>query len=302
MGDKKETLHSQIRSSLAILKYTGSCLVSFKEGKYTAHRRLYLFLPLVIIVLCNLNYLNILVTEVSTGKSLVSANSIVVFLVRLMTHLENFHCCIFVIIKSKKVADLLNDLMRIEKQLYVNYSNRKFLSALFLYGCVLSGNILYNFSVTESKTIVFLANVILEFFILSLIFQVLFFIHLTTMVNKQVNSDLESNENLNLNFVLNLRNVREELSEFYEKIQDVFGLAIVITLFNRALYVAQDVDLLVGQCLSLAFKKAEFADIVPKIFVSVIWSVLDYFMIITAVIVCSKAELEVGFNIKYIIN
>jgi len=290
----EETFHAHLGSTLAILKCSGSFLVNFKHEKYSALGRFYLFLPLVIISICNLHYINLIVELIASGTSIKTANGFVVILVRLFNQIEIFHCCIFVILKSKKVADLLNAFLQIEQQLNVNYHNRKFISLLFLYGCVVIGTVIYSYFKRSFTLIILFTYIIIELFILSLIAQVLFFVYLTKMVNQQLNNDLETKKRLNLGFVVNLRNVREQLSDLYEKIQDVFGFAILIVVFNRALFLIQDVNVLVGQCLSFAYKETKFAEMLSDVFIGVIWCFLDSFLMIVAVIVCSKAEFEVN--------
>jgi len=296
MGEKKEALQAQIQPSLAVLKYSGTLLVRFKDGKYFPVRRLFLFLPLAIVFLCNCRYLSdIIKTIVLTGKDIFSAKQFVLISAKLIYQTELFYGCFFVIFKTGRLAELLNGFLRIEQEIALKYNCKLFISMFTFLNSAILGNLIYTYLTMEVKTIVIFAYVAIELFVLSLIYQTLFFVHLTTTVNKQLNQTIDSEKlNLNLAHVVKLRNAREMLSDLYDTIQDVFGLAILIAIFNRVLFFIEDVNGIISLFLSFAYNQSKFSDIMNNLIYCFFWSFLDLFLIITAVIVCSKSEFEVS--------
>jgi len=296
MGDKKETLQAQIQPSLAVLKYSGTLLVSFKEGKYIPLRRLYLFLIVGIVLLCDCHYLiNIIKTIVSTGKDIFSAKQFVLISAKLIYQTELFNCCFFVMFKTGRLAELLNGFLRIEQEISLKYNSKLFISIFTFFNCAILGNLIYTYLILEVKTIQIFAYIAIEQFVLSLIYQTLFFVHLTTTINKQLNQVLVSEKlHFNLAHVVKLRNTRELLSDLFDKIQDVLGLAILMAIFNIVFFFIEDVNEIVSLFLSFAYNQSKFSEIIINVIYCVIWSFLDLFLIITAVIVCSKNEFEVS--------
>jgi len=295
MAGKEDTLHCRIRPSLAVLKYSGTLLVCLKEGKYVPHGSLYIFMIVGIMFLSDYKaFLKIFKTIVSMGKDVFTAKQFFVISAKIMYQIELFYDCYFVLFKTERLADLLNGFLRIDQLMSIKYSCKSYILMVTFLGSLIVGNIIYVYLVIDYQKILILAAVVLKLFNLSVTFQVLFFVHLTTTVNKQLNQVLESEKYLNLAHVVDLRNVREKLTDLYDQIQDMFGFAILMSIFDRGLFFIHDVNITVAICLSFTYNQTKFTDVINSVIYSVVWSFLDLCLIIAADIVCLKAEFEVS--------
>jgi len=300
-GKKGSLLHAKIQPSLAILKYSGTLLVCFKDGKYVPRGRLYLLLIVGIMLLSDYNTLvKVVKTIISTWNDFFSAKQFVVISAKIMYQIEFFYECFFVAFRTGKLADLLNGFVKIDQLMSIKYSSKTYFLMVAFLGSLIVGNLIYTYLVIDYKKMSILAAVILEIFNLSMTFQVLFFVHLTTAINKQLNQVLESEKYFNFAHIVNLRNVREMLTDLYDKIQDTFGFAILMSIFVRALFFIHDVNITVAICLSFSYNRTKFTEVIYTFVYSVVWLFLDLFLIISAVMVCSKAEFEVSNDEIYL--
>jgi hypothetical protein len=289
----RKPLRNEVHKSIALMKLSGTLLVAFRKGKYFACGKLALLISVLFCFLCSTQDLPILFEEVFMQEQFTAAHFLQ-SIAKLFYHLVLLNFYFIQFFKTKKMAGLLNIILQVDNLMLFKYSSLSFiLSSISLTSTILVNMIVSYTSKNLSVALIF-SDLYMEFYLSASTINVLLFAHLIFSINRNLNKNIIICEP-DINFTTKLRIVRNIMNEAVDEFQRLFGFAIFLVIFDRALYFMQDIN----ELFEIGIYFVCFHSLKNKTIFSVMynasWAFLDLTLVLAIVVSCARIEVEVRF-------
>jgi len=293
MCTSNQPLHIQIRKPIAFIKLTGAMLVNYKAGKYHPCRKGILLLPVLVCFVCDFNELYSIFERVFfKGHKFFTASLILQKVAQVFYRFLTFICHYMVLFKTENIANILNKVLFVETQIHIQYEGIAFKIILnsFIFSTVanLSTSSIY----TQGSPLVILSEMIVELYIISLILSIILFSDLILSINKSLNLILKTKP-ANVIKIGTLRHFRGIMNEVAENFHILYGFPILMIILVRSIFFVHGLDQFTEGLLHL-FYSTERADNGFLTYFA-FWALLDLICLLTIIMSCARAELEVSF-------
>lgn len=288
----RKPLRTEVHKSIALMKLSGTLLVAFKQGKYSACGKLALLISVLFCVLCSTQDMPHLFEHVFGPKPFTAAHFLQ-FIAKLFYHLILVNLYFIQFFRTKKMAELLNKIILVDNLLQFKYSALPFtISFISLLSTILI-NMFVSYTSKQLPAALIFGDMYIEFYIAAHSFNIVLFAHLILSININLNKHILTHQP-KMNLILRLRKVRNIMIDTADEFQSLFGFAIFLIIFDRALYFMQDINELFEIGIYFVCFNSLNNRTVYSVLYNASWAFLDLALVLAIVISCAKIEIEVS--------
>lgn len=287
----RKPLLNEVHKSIALMKLSGTLLVAFRKGKYFACGKLVLLMSVLFCCICSAQDILILIEQDFVQQKFTAVHFLQAF-AKLSYHflLINFYYIQF--FRTKKMAELLNKILQVTNLMQFKYSSFSFIfSSTFLTATILV-NMFVSYTSSQHSAALIFGDLYIEFYIAASTFNIVLFTNLIFSMNFNLNQNIISYQP-EINMILRLRKVRNIMYDAVDEFQSLFGFAILLVVFDRALYFMQDINELFETGIYFVCFHSLNNRTIYNILYSASWAFLDLTLVLAMVISCARIEVEV---------
>lgn len=290
-------------SPITLFKCTGSLLVVEKNGQYTPCGSFVRVSVALLLLLCDFQYLLRLKSDYGnlfTSADGFAAKQLVSFITNLLYQFMFLQFLFFILLKSGKVASLLNQFCETYQILTSNRVWNNYVFSLYSSAYILIMSIMLYRSNRRTQTFLpIMCYVTIDAFVKSCSFQIIYFIKLLQQLSFEMNKQIKAiSKKSDVADLIFLQNAHIKLFKLQEELQSLFGFPALVAIFDQGLYFVNDCSDMVAFFVRFYYSESDMYDaMIKNIWVYLIWASLDLCFVLWLIFTCAKTENQVC--IKY---